>query len=305
MMDPTIDKSLLYHNLNEGVLEERRGAFERNLRRNLPLIGRFGGLAPVVPEFKGRTAIVIGAGPSLEPNYDVLRKYQHHRELAYIATDMALRPLLRQGIRPGYVFSCETSPVDYFGGLDTSGIRLMAFSCMAHINLRKWKGDVSFYNWMIRRPEYDTLWERAGMGLGFVATGGLVTTQAVAFALGCGIAGLVMAGNDLGFSDRFYARETAAHLRPGAAPARIVPLETIEMGLSRRAMEYRLVRGGTVFYTTRQFLAAKMWLEDLFKGRKGVYDCSNPGCSEKYVAKIELARFLGTIAGGKRRRKGR
>jgi hypothetical protein len=76
------------------------------------------------------------------------------------------------------------------------------------------------------------------------------------------------------------------------------------MNLSRGAMEYRIERGGRRYYTTRQFLAAKMWLEGLFQGREGVFDCSEPGCSEKYVAKIDLERFLGSIAGGRRKRKG-
>ncbi|MBN2079397.1 MAG: DUF115 domain-containing protein [Spirochaetes bacterium] len=299
-----IDEKELYRNLNEGILAERLGAFERNLTKNLPLIARSGGLAPVVPEFSGKIALVIGAGPSLERHCEALRRYQHRRELAYIATDMALRPLLLRGIRPAYVFSCETSPVDFFGGLETSRIRLLAFSCMSHVNLRRWRGPVSFYNWMMRRPEYDALWERAGKDLGFVATGGLVTTQAVSFVLGCPIGGLVMAGNDLGFHGRFYARGTAAHLRPSTLPRRLSPGETVEMNLSRGAMEYRIERGGRFYYTTRQFLAAKMWLEGLFQGRERVFDCSEPGCSEKYVAKIELERFLGSITGGTRKRKG-
>jgi len=134
-----MDRDTLYRNLNEGILAERFPAFRRNLERNLPLIRRWGGLAGVVGELRGRHVCVVGAGPSLEESVGDLKKYQHRRELAVIAVDMALLPLVRSGVRPGYVISCETLPVDFFGGVDTRGMRLLAFSCMSPANLGRWK----------------------------------------------------------------------------------------------------------------------------------------------------------------------
>ncbi|MBN1497837.1 MAG: DUF115 domain-containing protein [Spirochaetes bacterium] len=299
-----VDKDQLYRNLNEGILAERLGAFRRNLGKNLPLIRRYGGLKRIVPCLEGRTAVVIGAGPSLEKHYAALKKLQYRDEMVYIAADMALGPLVKSGIRPRFVISCETSPVDFFGGIDTARMHLIAFSCMSHANLMRWRGDISFYNWLIDDASYRELWETAGLELGSVATGSLVTTQAVAFALGCGISGLVMAGNDLGFSDRFYARGAVACRALLAGSSRLETSETREMARSRRAMEYRIRRGERDFFTTRQFLAAKMWLEDLFRGgRSPVYDCSVPGCSEKYVIKTELSAFFSAIDGGKKKKR--
>jgi hypothetical protein len=284
-----VDRDQLYSNLNEGILAERLGSFQRNLRKNIDLIRAHGGLRRIVPELDGKMAVVIAAGPSLEKNFSILRQYQHRRELVYIAADMALRPLARFGITPRFVVSCETSPVDFFGGIDTARMHLVAFSCMSHANLARWRGDVSFYNWMMRRPEYDVLWEAAGLDLGFVGTGGLVTTQAIAFALGCSINGLVLAGNDLGFTDRYHVRESVPCRTSVDRAERLAPPESREMDRRRRAMEYRIERGARSYYTTAQFLAGKMWLENLFRdSRIPVYDCSDPGCSEKYVAKMEL-----------------
>jgi hypothetical protein len=300
-----MDKEQLYSDLNEGVLAERLEAFWRNLRKNLSHIKIHGGLKRILPDFLGKTVIVIGAGPSLERDFEVLRKYQHRRDLVFIASDMALRPLVRFGVRPRYVVSCETNPLDFFGTIDTEKMHLLAFSCMSNVNVRKWRGDMSFYNWMIRGGEYERLWEEAGLDLGFVATGNLVTTQAVAFSLGCDISHLVLVGNDLGFHDRFYVRESVVFRDYIRRVNRYASLDTFEMNTSRRGMQYRINRGTTGFYTTGQFLAGKMWLEDLFKtGRFPVYDASNPGCSEKYVAKIDLNDFLysrETRNNGKRR----
>jgi hypothetical protein len=297
-MEPHVDRDRLFGDLNEGILAERRAAFERNLRHNLPLIRRHGGLKKIIPELSGKAAVVIGAGPSLETNLALLKRCQQRRELIYIAVDMALGPLSYAGIRPHFVISCEASPVDFFGSVDTADLHLLAFSCVSCVNLRKWRGDMSFYNWMIHRPEYDALWEEAGRDLGFLGTGSLVTTQAAAFALGSGASALVLVGNDLGFADRYYARGTVAHRRTRETSCRLSPPETLEMRRSLGAREYRILRGARGYYTTRQFLAGKLWLEDLFRNaRVPVYDCSDPGCSEKYVAKIELRDFMGTIDG--------
>ena len=295
-MEPHVDRDRLFRDLNEGMLAERRTAFERNLRLNLPLIRRYGGLKRIMAGLNGKAAVVIGAGPSLEKNLGLLKRCHLRRELVLIAVDMALGPLVAAGIRPGFVISCEASPVDFFGNIDTSCMHLLAFSCASCVNVRKWRGDMSFYNWMIDRPEYETLWDLAGRDLGFLGTGSLVATQAAAFALGCGAASLVLVGNDLAFADRYYVRGAAAHRNTAAASCRLSPLETLEMRRLLKAREYRILRGSREFYTTRQFLAGKLWLEDLFgRVRVPVYDCSDPGCSEKYVAKMEFRDFMGTI----------
>ena len=94
-----------------------------------------------------RHVCIVGAGPSLDDALAQLKKYQNRRELAVIAVDMALLPLVRSGIRPGFVISCETTPVDFFGEADTAGMHLLAFTCMSRVT--KWRGDISFYNWMV------------------------------------------------------------------------------------------------------------------------------------------------------------
>ncbi len=299
-----MDKHQLFNNLNEGILAERLAAFEHNLGKNISLIRKYGGLRRLLPQFKDKTVIVIGAGPSLERQFGILKKYQYRRELVYIATDMALRPLAKSGIIPRFVFSCETVPVDFFAGVDTQGIHLIAFSCMSHINLRKWHGDISFYNWMIKGAAYERLWEQAGTDLGFVATGNLVSTQAVAFAIGCGPRALVLVGNDLGYRHSFYARESIVYRNNCDRANRYAPLETFEMNSARRGRDYRISRGPNDYYTTSQFLAGKLWLEDLFKsGNFKIYDASEPGCSEKCVDKIELNDFFISIEGRKRRKR--
>jgi len=300
-----INKNLLYKNLNEGILEEKYASFLNNLNKNYSLIKKHGGLKDVVDSFRDRHVIVVGAGPSLEGNIALLKKYQYRDEFVIISTDMALKTLCRNGITPSYAISCETTPVDFFWGIDTSVIRLFAFSCMSHSNLNQWKGPVHFYNWMLEGEEYQRLWEISGMELGYVATGNTVTTQAVSLALGCSIGSLILVGNDMGFSDRYYAEGSVFSEKNRLKHCRFQTMSGIEYGIIRKNRQYEVRRGQNVFYTNSQFLASRLWLEDIFSRQAlPVYDCSVPGCSGKYVNRIELKDYFSTYD-RKRRQKRR
>jgi hypothetical protein len=289
-----MNKEELFLNLNKGILEERYRIFNINLEKNLIYIQRFGGLINVVSEFKDKHVIVAGAGFSIsQHDFDLLKKYQDREEIIILAADMALLPLLKRGIRPKYVISCETTPVNYFCGMDTEEMHLLAFSCISHTNLRKWLGNISFYNWMIHGELYDRLWERAGSDLGFVATGSIVTTQAVSFALGCGIRSLMLIGNDMGFGSEYYVNETVVYRKNLNLTDRIISLDSIEMNISKKKREFEVHRNGRLFYTNNQFLAAKLWLEDLFKQINiPIYESNDMGCSAESVIKMSLNDYL-------------
>ncbi len=303
---PAVNREELYAALNRGILEERLRAFRRNLSRNLALIRARGGLAPLVEGLRGARIVVAGAGPSLDACLPALRKYCGRRGIAIIAADMALRPLVEAGVRPSFVMSCETRPVDYFRGIDHRGTRLLAFACISPSNLSQWKGEVSFYNWMVGGPEYEALWDLAGRDLGFLATGNLVTTQALSFALGCAPSSVLLAGNDLAFRERYYARGVEPLRAAVRASDRFVPAESREYGTIRRRRAYEVRRGGERFYTDAQFLAAKLWMEDLLaRERADVFDCSEPGLSGRYVAKTSAEEYFADLDRVRERRRAR
>lgn len=291
-----MDRAELFSKLNSGMLAERGAAFRRNLEKNLPLIALWGGLGPVMPLFRGRHVIIAGAGPSLDACQASLAGIAGDGRFMIIAADMALRPLSRRGIIPDFVITCESTPADFFSGIDTSGMHLLAFSCTSFSSLRKWRGRISFYNWMLQGDFFNSLWERAGTGLGYVATGSIVTTQAVSIAMGCGILSLMLAGNDMGFRDRFYAAETARFTRSHLESGRFSPAPGIEMDLCRKNRHYEVVRDKRTFFTNHQFLAARYWLDELF-GREPfpVADCSYPGCSPAMVYKTGLDNYINTV----------
>ncbi len=298
------DAHTLYRKLNEGMLEERLRAFQINLKKNLPYIQKYGGIAPVVASLRGKNICVLGAGPSLERTIGTLRNYQHRRELAIIAVDMALIPLLLRGIVPAYVISCETTPLNYFDAPESVRIHLLAFSCMASINVRRWQGPISFFNWMIGGVPYDELWENAGRGLGSIATGNIVTTQALSLALGCAPESVFIAGNDLAFDRVYYTPGTVVYRARMRTSNRFFPMESADWETMRKCRDYELHREGRRYYTSHQFYAAKTWLEELLsKTKVPVFDSSEPGISGKYAAKVSPEAYFSRFERRSQRRK--
>ncbi|MCL2025959.1 MAG: hypothetical protein FWG92_04045, partial [Leptospirales bacterium] len=121
-------------------------------------------------------------------------------------------------------------------------------------------------------------------------------TQAVSIALGCSRASVVLAGNDMGFTDSYYARGCEPLCKDLSRCDRLAPFVSLQFSRARRSRHYEIRRNGRIFYTNAQFLAGKAWLEKLFKEHNcPVYDCSLPGCSETSVIKTDLNNILAAL----------
>jgi len=303
MLNSTTEHEI-FNSINEGMLHERERVFFNNVKKNKSLIDKYGGLSLVVPELENKHVIIIGAGATLKDNAPYLLKYQQRQELVIIAVDMALKPIVSMGLKPSFVISCETTPVDFFSDIDTRSMHLLAFSCMSPSNLRKWQGNISFYNWMIHEKPYSELWQSAGEDLGFLATGSIVTSQAMALALGINAASVLLVSNDLGFSDLYYPEGTVRKATYLNRLNRLNPEETHCKAITRNSRQYEINRGEKKYFTSSQFYAAKLWMEQLATDQKAIiYDCSEPGCSNDFFIKVSMSEYLKNFDRKKKRRK--
>jgi hypothetical protein len=115
---------------------------------------------------------------------------------------------------------------------------------------------------------------------------------------------MALIGNDLGYFSEYYVKETPVYKKNIIKTDRFKPIEAIEYRTIMQNKEYTINRGNGYFYTNSQFLAAKQWLEELVcQVNIPVYDTSEFGCSQKYLQKISLKKYLNDLYANKRRKK--
>jgi hypothetical protein len=300
------DSKEIYRRLNQGILQERLYTFESNARKNRDSIFQHGGLANIIHNFHNKHIIICAAGISLSNSIPLLKKIQNRDDIIILSVDMAYLTLIRNGIKPSFVITCETSPRLYFNGADSTQTTLLAFSCSNPSTIRSWKGTISFYNWMIHEEPYKSLWKITGEGLGFVATGSVVTTQALSLVLGLNPSSVTLTGNDLAFSDLPYASGSIWYDSAFAATNRVRSIETVSRNSVWNSRQFEIKRSDRTYLTNNQFLGAKYWIEDLLKSTNfKLFDMSLPGVSEKYVEKITPQKYERDVLGFVRKKRKR
>lgn len=127
-----------------------------NAAANYPVMKGSAGVSFLKNAAKGVPAVVVGIGPSLDDCIlDLVRAPRH---AVIIATDAALRPLARHGIRPDIVlnFDCRDAQPTMWDSMDTSPYVLLANSCTSPMTIAAWKGKAMFFNMAQSDDEFCT-----------------------------------------------------------------------------------------------------------------------------------------------------
>jgi hypothetical protein len=187
------------------TLDLRLRAWSRHLALNLP---RCVGAVPAARLrglLRGRPAIVVAAGPSLDRNVDALRDVGGRA--AIIAVNTSLRALERAGVRADLVVALEVLDVStQLAGLELNRRCPRVLCTSANPALFESEGPV--YPFADTLPFFAPLVAAAGLGEG-TAMGGSVANAAFALAIEMGASSIVLVGQDLAWSEgRAYARDT-------------------------------------------------------------------------------------------------
>jgi hypothetical protein len=188
------------------TLGKRVEIWTDNLLQNLPqCVGRLPA-TELRGWLRGRGAIIVAAGPSLDRNVAELRRAQDRA--AVIAVNTSLRALERAGVRADLVVSLEVLDVtSQLDGLPLNGACPRLLDVTA--NPRLFQGAVGpvipFAN---NIPFFAPLVAEAGLGEGFFM-GGSVANAAFSLAREMGADPIVLVGQDLAYGDgRLYATGT-------------------------------------------------------------------------------------------------
>lgn len=126
----------------------------RNFSANYPVIKGSAGVSFLKNSALGVPAVVVGIGPSLDDEINDLKTASRHAVI--IATDAALRPLVRHGIQPDVVlnFDARDEQRTMWQSIDTSKFVLVANSCTSPMTIAAWQGPIMFFNMLQSDDEF-------------------------------------------------------------------------------------------------------------------------------------------------------
>lgn len=120
------DLTLIHGLIDVGYKELARQSksWGLNIIKNLEKIHSNNELEALRGKFKNKPAVVISAGPSMHKSIEALKKYRD--KVIVISVGIALKPLLRNGIKPDFTAIIEAGYCLFnLQGADTSGINFI------------------------------------------------------------------------------------------------------------------------------------------------------------------------------------
>ncbi len=172
---------------------------------NIPHTIRRPGVSKLKDIFKGRPAIVVSAGPSLEKNFHVLKKAKG--KAVIIAADVVLPTLLPAGIVPDILVAIDPMAENIAVFRDNPLLKDVPFICLAQYTpeiLNIYPGPI-FVNTALGNPIFQWLgsfWEDKGYIHCF---GGSVAHLGFAAAEYMGSDVIALIGQDLSYEEKFHA----------------------------------------------------------------------------------------------------
>lgn len=178
-----------------GTLVTKGPLWQNNTLQNLSLLVRSPGLDVLHNLFVGRTAVVVGAGPSLTRAIPLLKSVQDR--LVVISTGTALAPLRAAGIRPDLVVAVDGSPlIAQQFNCPCDDLYLASSSVVYPGITRPFKGN--FFGLLDVSPLDQ--WVKSEVGIdGTLYPGGTVTACGISLASEMGCQTVLVLGLDLAF----------------------------------------------------------------------------------------------------------
>lgn len=274
----------------------------RNELMNLDHYVRRPGIADLAGVARGRPAIIVSAGPSLERNIDLLKAPGLRDRCVIICVQTVLRQLLAAGIRPHFVTAIDYHEISrrFYEGLTREQVADVTLIAEARAN----PAILDAYPGPIRVPQDDFLtallaWEERPHR-GGVIPAATVAHLAYYLARHLGADPAILIGQDLAFTDgQYYARGAAIH---DVWAPELNPFNTLEMMEWQRIVRARgtLIEArdhlGRPVYTDEQMATYLAQFERDFQAdaERGLttIDATEGGVAKAHVENMSLAEAI-------------
>lgn len=181
----------------------------RNSIRNMEIMSKSTSVKTLQNKFTGCTAMIVGAGPSLE--LDVTMIKENIDEFLIIAAGSSIQSLLHFGIKPHLIVSMDPSEANgrVFRRVDTSDIPFI-FMPQIYYGILEEKFARVFYGLFNNDPITNYLFSDVDINYNFIPTNS-VTGTAIQVAQYMGAKSIILTGQDLSFPNENYYAEGAKH----------------------------------------------------------------------------------------------
>lgn len=133
--------------MNEDEAVEKASLWVENLNANASVAKKNRNIDSILrdPKWGQLECLVVGSGPSLDLDIAAVKKYR--KNVRIICVDSALHPLVKNGIKPDWVFSKndEKTTVDLITGFPTKEFKLIGNLLQSPEFFAKWKGEIYTY----------------------------------------------------------------------------------------------------------------------------------------------------------------
>ncbi len=226
---PLLLSTSAYRKLNEGTfnnmvteLQQTIGRFSLDLKytkekfyglilktiNNIPKLVNEIPIGELKDYYKGKTAVVVSAGPTLDRNIETLKKYRDNYILITVGT--AMKTLSSHDITPDFLCIIEANDCSkQIAGLDLSGINFIT-EPYAHPNLRNFKYKNTYSHISQNLPTNELWGDIADIDISEYYSKGTVSYTALNVARILGCSKIALVGQDLAYIEgQCYSKDSA------------------------------------------------------------------------------------------------
>ena len=242
-------------------------------------------LSDLEDRFTGQTALIAGAGPSLNDNIENIKA--NRDKLVIFAVNKSLRYLVSNGIYPDFVVCLDAKNMKKtVGGLEPI---LDKFNCIADIRTDSSITSFGFHKIFFNFSESDFFIKKIAKyneNMRFYESGGSASTFALVSAIKMGFSKVVFAGIDLAFKDNVIYTD-------GQVMERISQEEIIVDKVKQTLVKIPSVNGGLV-YTRADYETFIHHFNSLIKelGYKEIYNISSFGALIRGVKNVKFEELV-------------
>jgi|GEM_PF-1357085 hypothetical protein len=285
--------------INKTTLKRFQKVWLRNIIKNSSYYFNLPGINDISHNFRDKPAVIIGAGPSLALNIDIIKKFQD--KAVIISTDTAYINLCSFGIKPDFIVSVDPQDKNslYLLYAFDSSSKLVIDSAASFISFVKYNPlNLIIYDSIF--PIYNDLkylWGEKGQ----LACGGSVSTTAFDLARFLKCDPIIFTGQDLSYPGR------RTHIKGSILEeflySRINRFDTYENYNSKMLLLSDRIEidgwNGTRVHTDRKFLTFLDWFKKEIKETgASVINSTEGGAIIQGASHMTLEKALGKACGG-------